>query len=113
MSDPKHTPGPWAMQDRLCARVVSGIDIRSEPTGDIVTRLPDGASTTGGHCFPRQLANARLMAAAPELLEACNAMLGLLVDARNGIDEHGGDSSFVDEIEGHARAAIAKAETTP
>jgi hypothetical protein len=66
----KHTPGPWKMTDRKAAMGNNcGINIESQDL--IVCRLPDGASTDGGYSFPHQLSNAKLIAAAPDLLEAC------------------------------------------
>jgi len=62
MGDTKHTPGPWEAEQQ-------GADwhVKSEAWGGIVTR----------HCYPtprcdiRVEGDARLIAAAPDLLEAC------------------------------------------
>lgn len=69
----KHTPGPWtteAVSDavRIIARV---------PSRDGMSRRPRGVKIILARLAPPQLpeaethANARLMAAAPDLLEAC------------------------------------------
>lgn len=49
-----------------------------------------------------------------DLVAAVEELLDLMTDARNGIDEFGGDSSLVvDPIEAEARAALAMAKKEP
>ena len=82
-----HTPGPWYLNPR-------GWVVQS--TGDIVTRL---------ECSYNKEADARLIAAAPELLEALEELERLTVWV-------GGQNPVHDAIETakrNARAAIAKA----
>jgi hypothetical protein len=55
----------------------------------------------------RQSADARLIAAAPDLLEACETLLEAQRKADAG--EYGGFGDYVDAVE-MARAAIAKAK---
>lgn len=64
MSAPMHTPGPW-VSDR-------GVFIKAAGNGvKIATmRLSDGRGKDGREEREIDLANARLIAAAPELLEA-------------------------------------------
>ena len=65
----KHTPGPWEMEDRQSEGGNNcGINVMALQNQLIVCRIPDGASTYGGFGFPHQLANAKLIAAAPDLL---------------------------------------------
>lgn len=66
----KHTPGPWAMPDSGKGRISKvgangGWDglIATADCGDYARSKSEG------------LANARLIAAAPELLEACQALI--------------------------------------
>jgi hypothetical protein len=82
----KHTPGPW---------IITGSMISSDDdtTVCLLTSYRD--------MTPRQTANARLIAAAPELLRA----LQEIVDAADGKGWEQLDAGF-----GKARAAIAKAE---
>ena len=88
----KHTPGPWevAYQDKNGQSVVKGEHIE--------------VATCWHHCVgsieKEMHANARLIAAAPELLEA----LKEIVDAADGAGWEQLDPSFK-----KARAAIAKA----
>ena len=91
----KHTPGPW----------------RIDEWGDIVAGLRDIAETAhiwndgGDDTLPEmRRANARLIAAAPDLLAACKALL----------DAIEGDSiAYWHPIWDDVRAAIAAAEDTP
>lgn len=86
----KHTPGPWA-HDSGSTLVITEEYIIADCTA---AALPES----------EQEANARLMAAAPELLEACK-------DALEFIDFLMHDSLVSDgETRNMLRAAIAKAE---
>lgn len=92
----KHTPGPWAVDDDgdVCIsdleRLIAAVDRRN------VTLRKDEAA-----------ANAALIAAAPDLLAACEA----LAEAQQRADagEHVGFGLYVDAVDA-ARAAIAKAK---
>lgn len=86
MSKPKYTPGPWKMELHEGEYLISG--------------------RTDGHehftAIARQEANARLIAAAPELLES---LLDLLIMV--GAPDAPWD---IEAIVSRANAAIAKAE---
>ena len=91
----QHTPGPWAMPDSGQGRISKvgangGWDglIATADCGDYARSKVEG------------LANARLIAAAPELLEALKDMLDNHEDACTGYGEGAADK---------ARAALAKA----
>lgn len=94
----KRTPGPWevAYQDKNGQSVVKGEHIE--------------VATCWHHCVgsieKEMEANARLIAAAPDLLEALHAMLSYtaMLDPSQGFD--GFDHSAVNQ----ALAAITKAE---
>ena len=88
----KHTPGPWAalMQDPPTIADRRGCRVATS------CALP-------GQSAEEQEANAHLIAAAPDLLEA----LRLLLEASDGLN---GESEWLDERLNAARAAIAKAE---
>lgn len=84
-----------------------GLDIFSRFDGDLkrlrVAMMPDGATLGGGGCFPHQLENAHLIAAAPDLLKACRRALDLL-------DDPNGDEQQADRVASVLMLAILKAE---
>ena len=100
----EHTPGPWAARDlgRGTVEVIGGGDLIARLWRTRVWLLP---SEQGGD-LPAE-ANARLIAAAPELLEACQEALALIsefeLEALDGRDE----------VPDLLRAAVAKAEGRP
>ena len=70
----EHTPGPWRIGSRLESDNTLEIDngTKESPLAYVQPRA----------CYDdTQHANARLMAAAPELLEACHAALSVLAMA--------------------------------
>ncbi len=94
MKEPKHTPGPWHFAEpfRILKAGKDRCELHFRGIGNGVSHV-GYASICAIHSNGEALANARLMAAAPELLDACRASV-----AR--------DPSNWEEI---ARAAIAKA----
>lgn len=90
----KHTPGPWIVCKNLT---------------DVYAPDTDTAITNSSHpCYPDEyeaIANAALIAAAPELLEAAQRALFLIKDT--WIVEHGNEQ--VGEAWGALERAIAKA----
>lgn len=99
-----HTPGPWA--------ALKGTEDESErwgvyqDTGPAKWHLATIENGAPGDTLKTEESNARLIAAAPDLLAACVA----LVRWRDG----GGGNLQRDDVIAAARAAIAKAtEGTP
>ena len=102
-NQPKHTPGPWFAKragdggyfEWYVGRDGENCSIAEDIT-DPVTRDPSEA-------------NAHLIAAAPDLLEALKAIISDDMEDQKTAQEFGG---FVlpDELRTAARAAIAKAE---
>lgn len=84
----KHTPGEW-----FTCRGVSSIYIEARLRQGVVQEIAACGPTEAGH--EQQEANARLIAAAPELLEALQAVVAVADRATDEFDR--------------ARAAIAKA----
>lgn len=89
----KHTPGMWEAQ----GNVVFSDTVPNGPECGVLV----AACGTNNEGIPEQNANARLIAAAPELLRACHSALTLLRG-----------SGFTDNTQAIAelKAAIAKAE---
>ena len=87
----KHTPGPWLVHGPYDAEY----EICVGPFGQLIVRVePDETNNT------QTLFNAHLIAAAPELLAALQAVVSAL---------DGGDESAMDDAEDKALATIAKA----
>ncbi len=96
----KHTPGPWE---------ANGYHIRQRVTGtrSIAEVAYTGPHHTPAHEYPKSCrlvdeANARLIAAAPDLLEALEAIMG------SDVFEWNGSAAFW--LQDKVRAAIAKAK---
>lgn len=97
----KHTPGPWAVEDPMGREVGLWIVQQGLETYDwacIAMVTADNDTAGRKITYTEQQANARLIAAAPDLLEA----LALLLER-----EEAGDVCELDRAT--ARAAIAKA----
>ena len=96
----KYTPGPWRTDPDLGHEQVLG------PDGIIVADCSIFAMVKNGSTPERNRANARLIAAAPELLEK-------LINITNRFEKcliHSGtDKEYAEIAVAEARAAIAKA----
>lgn len=108
----KHTPGPWQLDTvktavGICHRIGNGQFPGRGNKENYACVYVDGA--VPGHPSGRDLeleANARLIAAAPELLAACKSLL-------NWPSPHtASDVEEQQDIVGRASAAIRKAEGT-
>lgn len=90
----QHTPGPWRIEDKRSRG-------RTLISGDGWVRLCDVYTVMEGcrEPYPEGMANARLIAAAPDLLDA---LIDLLHQSKLSQDEGGWDFE-------QAEAAIAKA----
>lgn len=97
----QHTPGPWEfIPNRIVAHDGQAIEICSIKQFDLLNDAEQ--------C--RIEADARLIAAAPELLEACKTALR---DAMEPVGEHGTHYKVHRDDVAAIRAAIAKAQGTP
>ena len=97
----KHTPGPWFAQDtRLVGGQVAVVgpnhDRKAGEQGVMVVAHVNGRSGEQG-------ANARLIAAAPDLLAACELTLAHLTSAAHR------ETKIIPPVLAALRAAIAKA----
>ena len=99
----KHTPGPWKIGFRNGDGKTNGAYITREGgTSGVIVR-------GGGGNGVRKEADARLIAAAPELLVACR-MLAEVADQFQAGRRDGGTMGLISSAMDQARAAIAKAE---
>jgi hypothetical protein len=123
----KHTPGPWKVSDKMmtdemvCRHDTLGAWVYScryiEGAGKLLATAqsdePIGAGRKGGHpqvaSRDEMLANARLIAAAPELLAALKRLRDDVQTAHVGADERCKDCAVCWSLK-LADAAIAKAE---
>jgi len=105
MTDVKHTPGPWYINQKYCIGPRPRADDQSDgmfrPLADVYGVNRD--------------ANARLIAAAPDLLDALSVLLNVYSGPDRALCCDGRDctcmgSTRYQEAEHYARAAIAKAE---
>jgi len=127
MENVQHTPGPWAVLNGTDIFPVDDYDgmnhvASADPNGDhpasFVSRTPaerraelEADPASKSHIPYREAqANARLIAAAPEMLEALKLALAELGGYANGVDRV--ESPFLFYAIDLAEAAIAKA-TTP
>ena len=104
----KHTPGPWHIPSYLCGddgTVADGIGPKDGY--DIITCCCCGG--VRGDSKEQEIANSRLIVAAPELLEALQGILDEDMEDSKRAAYLGG---FVlpDDLRQQARAAIAKAK---
>src|SRR6185437_9026955 len=101
----KHTPGPWTANWSTATNggPERGWFVESESDRyayGAIAELPDG----------REEANARLIAAAPELLEVCKGLLAAIRDRFPGIEKQVETAAGLQSEYHCAVAAIAKAE---
>ena len=99
MKDTRHTPGPWYAEDAHGRTVAIFTSSRTENA--FVASVPPPASAVGG-TWAETDANARLIAAAPELLATLETLAG-----RFAVDHSQPDNC---DCYCAARAAIAKAK---
>lgn len=106
---PKHTPGPWRVADDGSIGTILSID------GTVVAQAQQCRPRTHDPLHLERKANARLIAAAPELLEALKSTMNHIKMLEEGIEDLrqlGATAQFCGVSFSHAEAiaAIAKAE---
>lgn len=106
----KHTPGPWKfrqpLHDKMRGLPVRTLEVLAEQNGIYKPYVADVRSLDAEGNDNTE-ANARLIAAAPDMLDALEAILGeALLDADDG------ELALIacEAIRSNARAAIAKAK---
>jgi hypothetical protein len=101
MSETKHTPGPWSWG----RDVDEAINVYFDDDGD---GIPDAEVFASDAPDDNSEANARLIAAAPDLAEACRELIAAIdagIQSRTLLECEGKPGSTMSR----ARAAIAKA----
>jgi len=102
----KHTPGPWWLgRDPSHFGSLTSITGGSDSTGGIRS-----VAEVGGLDIDEAEANARLIAAAPDMLEALHDVLRYCVTPSGLPDKNKGRTPEQDAAMAKAKAAIAKAE---
>ena len=118
----KHTPGPWVVEHIDAPGNIDGamVILAVDGPGDesicrVWSRTMPYVTRPGKHhnrgnfvVDPVALANARLIAAAPDLLAACKAAVPAVEFLRKKAGSSWGDGGIA--VEDFIRAAIAKAE---
>jgi len=99
----KHTPGPWEVTDLRHSIVVRTESPNKTKYGASRYAAIGGFDRSDPDQLSEALANARLIAAAPDLLEALELMLDRFRDTE------GSHGQWEEEATENARAAIAKA----
>lgn len=95
----KHTPGPWRVGR-------AGAVVADHPTTDRPGGGHDDADYYGGHLVAEsiaRIADARLIAAAPDTYDACREVAAGQLD-------HESPEMFIERVRAICKAAIAKAE---
>lgn len=105
-----HTPGPWSSHG--CSVYQDSTWKDGTQSGGRVIALAHEQADVDGMPSDEDLANARLIAAAPELLAACRATLAYLGCEAEELDREGKHNAAANtrELAAQLRAAIAKAE---
>lgn len=96
---PKHTPAPWIVNSKDYDRFGETVWVEAESNGHYVCELVRDAGHT-------EFANARLIAASPELLEAAEALLSKLDHITTDQFSNGGEWEEREAL----RAIVAKAK---
>lgn len=101
MSETKHTPGPWILEGPWAGFC----NIRRADNGEMVMSLSAPGPEFGDreHSPEEKEANANLMAAAPELLDACKAMFKqfkIMTTDGDGLDALGKAYEAIEKAEG-------------
>lgn len=93
MSKVKHTPGPWKVIEKDLSIRTKNFDLPQCGQGDCNGQIIASVDPTGWargcreDVIPTMQANARLISAAPELLEACKFIENHLNNLENGLPE--------------------------
>lgn len=110
MNEPKHTPGPWELDERRDAHQWPDAYIIKGYGANVLACVYD---TGNDHVLTHGQANARLIAAAPEMLAALQCAAAQLEEDFEISAAQNQNQQWIDNIDATQqtiRAAIAKAE---
>lgn len=97
----KHTPGPWTLYETTNA----------DDAGEFEVDAPDYETVALVYASENLVANAALIAAAPDMYEALRGALAFFEnEARRELHDDGEVSGWVDGNRDAIRAALARAE---
>lgn len=120
MSEQKHTPGPWQVMNEYdgATIVIANVDGETFPDGTatfsydfVCDTLPDDGD--GSRSREIAIANARLIAAAPDMMVEIKAAAGYLRNAKIDLETGCPKATAIRTIEGGLKrleAAIAEVE---
>ena len=100
----KHTPGPWAVGDEERNNIVG-------PGGQVASVGPFASGGASRGDFDTMTANARLIAAAPELLDFVRAVEAMAVRQIDGLPANHEARRALTNTRDEARRLIANATT--
>jgi hypothetical protein len=99
----KHTPGPWWIESRARTAINKG------PKHIAMVNFYNGGNEETDVREEEHEANVHLIAAAPDLLEACQALIKKIYNLADKYNDRSCDYDVCEEIR-QARTAIAKTE---
>ena len=100
-----HTPGPWYFEGERDCLIRSSVTVGAveRPVNPVIARISGDAG------LPIPLANARLIAAAPDLKKACEDLINKLYEVAEKYDDRSCDYDVCKEVR-NARQIIADIE---
>lgn len=101
MNRTQHSPGPWTVETREHVHAIQDRNGQDLTYQDTTPNENHGSITSRSRLKIETLANARLIAAAPDLLDTCQRVLDAI--------EHNLTHDTLPETRAALRAAIAKA----
>lgn len=107
MTQAQHTPGPWRFTGFVQTSNFGGNIAAVQADGTVLARVKGGVTENR----ETAAANARLIAAAPDLLEALKSLQAIMCDPEDNPCFAGSDGDHA--VAREAFAAIAKAEARP
>jgi hypothetical protein len=110
MTTTTHSPGPWIIETRLHVHAIKDANGQDLTYQDTEPQPDAGSVTSRGKSANETLANARLIAAAPQMLEALRAALEAMGDTYDARDAAGTEG---EQLRDQIAEAIAAATGEP